>query len=408
MTSTATDLILAHNTGREAERVAMKYAAMRGDAFRFLRGTCHLFHHRMSERHLSPEGPRAWICGDLHLENVGTYLGENGLVYFDVSDFDEAILAPFSWDILRLATSVLVGGPVIGLDEPAAKAHSKLLIESYFTELATGKPRWLERRTATGPIGDLIEKLQGRDKSKFLAKRTEKRDGKLFVSIDSKRALEGNNQDRKDLTSFLAAFVERTPGHRPIKLLDVARRISGTGSLGVARFVILVDGSEGADLLDLKASAPSALAPYVSGEQPEFESQAHRVTQIQTLFQANTPSLLSAQEFRGSPFVLKQLQPAADRLDLTLLSTDKDRFGKAMVDMARLTAWGHLRGAGRYGSATADALIAAASAAGGKASVAILAAATELATINAQDWAQYSTAYDKGAFGTQVKGASDD
>ena len=30
------------NRGREAERLAMKYAAMRGDAFAFLRGTCHL------------------------------------------------------------------------------------------------------------------------------------------------------------------------------------------------------------------------------------------------------------------------------------------------------------------------------------------------------------------------------
>ena len=40
--------IQAFNRGREAERLALKYQAMRVDAFGFLRGSCHLFYARLS------------------------------------------------------------------------------------------------------------------------------------------------------------------------------------------------------------------------------------------------------------------------------------------------------------------------------------------------------------------------
>ena len=43
-----------------------------------------------------PHSPVCWICGDLHIENFGSYKGDNRLVYFDLNDFDESILAPVS------------------------------------------------------------------------------------------------------------------------------------------------------------------------------------------------------------------------------------------------------------------------------------------------------------------------
>jgi uncharacterized protein (DUF2252 family) len=39
-----TQAILKYNAGREPERLAMKYTAMRANAFAFMRGTCHLFY----------------------------------------------------------------------------------------------------------------------------------------------------------------------------------------------------------------------------------------------------------------------------------------------------------------------------------------------------------------------------
>jgi uncharacterized protein (DUF2252 family) len=43
------------------------------------------------------------------LRNGRSYKGDNRLVYFDINDFDEGVLAPASWDLLRMLASILVG-----------------------------------------------------------------------------------------------------------------------------------------------------------------------------------------------------------------------------------------------------------------------------------------------------------
>ena len=111
MPKSATDIIRDFNSDREPERLSMKLEAMAADPFPFLRGTCHLYYQRLTEKSLSPGGPPAWICGDLHIENFGTFLGDNGLTYFDINDYDEAVVAPVTWDIVRLVTSVYVAAP---------------------------------------------------------------------------------------------------------------------------------------------------------------------------------------------------------------------------------------------------------------------------------------------------------
>ena len=88
--------ILNFNAGRDSERLTMKYHNMRRDAFVFLRGTCHLFYARLPSHTLFQRAPLAWCCGDMHLENFGSYKADNRLVYFDINDFDEAALAPLT------------------------------------------------------------------------------------------------------------------------------------------------------------------------------------------------------------------------------------------------------------------------------------------------------------------------
>lgn len=397
MALTASQSILAYNGGREPERLAMKMAAMRTNGFSFLRGTCHLFHERMTEHKLAPTAPNTWICGDLHLENFGTYLGDNDLTYFDVNDFDEAALAPHSWDILRLTVSVLVAAPVLGLKPAAATGYAEQLIVAYDAELARGKPRWLERRTAKGAIGTLMESLKKRDDAKFLAKRTVVKGGKRTLATDGVKMLSLAKAEREQLVPFMAGVAKAMAQPKELTLIDAARRVAGTGSLGVPRFVLLVvgDGSpDGNWLLDLKSATPSAVARFATTPQPTWTSEAQRVVAIQTLFQANTPSELSAQTYCGLPFLLKQLQPSADRLDLVALAKTKDEFADVIDRMAELAAWGHLRGTGRYGAATGDDLIAAAGRA--KTAKQMLAASQQLAQITFEDWAQYCKAYDNG------------
>jgi uncharacterized protein (DUF2252 family) len=99
------ETIRRFNAGRDPQRLAMKYRALRTSPFSFLRSTCHLFYERLPSEPLLREVPPAWSCGDLHLENFGSYKGDDRLVYFDVNDFDEAALAPLTWDGVRFLTS---------------------------------------------------------------------------------------------------------------------------------------------------------------------------------------------------------------------------------------------------------------------------------------------------------------
>jgi uncharacterized protein (DUF2252 family) len=87
--------IIAFNSNRLPEMVQLKYEFMTENLFRYFRGTNHIFYERLAGQKDFPKSPDAWISGDLHLENFGTFKSDNRQVYCDLNDFDEAILAPW-------------------------------------------------------------------------------------------------------------------------------------------------------------------------------------------------------------------------------------------------------------------------------------------------------------------------
>ncbi len=102
-------------------------------------------------------------------------------------------------------------------------------------------------------------------------------------------------------------------------MLDVARRIAGTGSLGLDRYVILVEGKGSPDgnyLLDLKQALPSTLVPHLKLEQPTWPSEAHRVVSLQRRLQAVSIAFLHPVMLDDNPFTLRAMQPAEDRVAL--------------------------------------------------------------------------------------------
>ncbi|NBW51903.1 MAG: DUF2252 domain-containing protein, partial [Betaproteobacteria bacterium] len=111
----ATQSIRAFNLGRDPVGLSLKYRKMRESAFSFFRGSCHLFNERISQEPAHLEAPLAWICGDLHLENFGSYKADNRQVYFDINDFDEACLAPLSYELVRMLCSITLGASEAGL-----------------------------------------------------------------------------------------------------------------------------------------------------------------------------------------------------------------------------------------------------------------------------------------------------
>lgn len=389
--------ILKYNAGREPERVALKYRAMRQDAFAFLRGTCHLFYQDWpaADSHLNA-APLAWICGDLHLENFGCYKGDNRLVYFDLNDFDEAVLAPASWELGRWLTSIIVAASSLNLPTKDAIRLCRTGLDSYANALSTGKARWLERETAKGMIRDLLNPLTLRNRKTFLDSRIKLSKEKRRIKIDGKRTLDLAPQDKESVMEFAEEYARHQSNPEFFRPLDAVRRIAGTGSLGLDRYAILVEGSCSPDsnyLLDLKQAIPSTLRPYVKHKQPKWESEAHRVISVQRWAQAISPAFLSAITFQNRPFIFKELQPTQDRLALEGWDGNMKRLEQVICSMGELIAWSHLRSSGRSGSSIADDWM---DFGGSKEWQALLLEyATDYSFKVVADWKKYSREYDR-------------
>lgn len=349
--------IQAFNTGRDPERLALKYRAMRLSPFAFLRGTCHLFYAELPRGGVFKSAPLAWVCGDLHLQNFGSYKGDNRLVYFDVNDFDEAALAPASWELVRLLTSLRVSAKELGLDAAAAQALCRHLLDAYASALALGKAYWLERETAQGPVRELLDGLRERPRAVFLDARTNLMRGKRRLRCDGKKALPASADQRESVTRFMVGFAKNQPNPDFFSVLDVARRVAGTGSLGVQRYCILVrgKGSPGGNyILDLKQALPSSLVPRLKVPLPQWATEAERVVAVQRRMQAVPMAFLHPVVFDKQAFVLRALQPSADRLALSASRHKAATLVDVVTALGRLVAWSQLRSSGRDGSASAD------------------------------------------------------
>jgi uncharacterized protein (DUF2252 family) len=367
MTRNIIERIQRFNQGRDPDRLFLKYEKMRVDSFAFFRGTCHLFYEDWADASAHSArldrlnaAPPVWICGDLHLENFGSYKGDDRQVYFDINDFDEAALAPCTWELARFLSSVFVAAYTLGLSLAEAKDLCEAYLQAYTRALANGKARSVETDTADGMIEELLEGLKQRDRSEFLNRRTAvKKDGRQ-IEVDGERTVPITEEERSQIEHFLSSWAAGQRNPEFFELLDASGRLAGTGSLGVKRYLLLVRGKGSPNrnyLLDLKQSQVSSLQPYLSIAQPHWADEASRIVEIQTRVQATAPALLHAVTFENQSFVLKELQPTQDKLSLHQWNGKISRLEKVMQTMGRITAWGQLRSGGRDESAIADELI---------------------------------------------------
>jgi len=348
------------NQGRDPQLLHRKYKTMQRNAFAFLRGTCHLFYQDWPSAADLNQSPLSWICGDLHLENFGTFKGDNRLTYFDLNDFDEAVLAPCTWDLARFLTSIFVGANALDLGDIEAIALANCFLTSYKQALLFGKAGWVERGTATGLVQELLNQLRQRKRQDFLNSRTEIKGSTRRIRLDGKRALPIASAERKKITALIEKFRSQQAKPKFFKLLDVAQRAAGTGSLGIERYILLVVGHGSPNdnyLLDLKQSQTSALQPYLTAPQPQWQNEAERIVSIHQRVQASSPALLRAVAQGDKYFVLTELQPFENRVNLEANRGRLKRLEKVVVTMGEVVAWGQLRSGGRQGSAIADELI---------------------------------------------------
>ena len=397
MTTQTTRDILAFNAGRDPQRLTLKFQHLRQDPFAFFRGTNHLFLRRLPRTHAAFRVPAVWVCADLHLENFGTYKGDNRLCYFDINDFDEACLAPFTLDIVRFLASIHAAAPTLKLSAGERAILIRSFLRGYHDAVSSGKPRWVERSIAEGAIRDLLRRAMRRTRVEFLNRYTRLGRKRRRLLRDDVRLFEAPDSQVKSLRRLCSTVHQEGLASAFFTLRDAAYRAAGNGSLGSPRFALLVRGrgsSAGNFILDLKRGDPSASARWSRLRQPAWKNEADRIASVQGLMQAIAPAMLHAVRYAGEGYVLKELQPTLDRLNLAALRKRPRRLRRVLESMGRITAWAHLRGCGRWDAASVEALQRHVQ--GRRWSAAAKQLAARVAKQLHRDWREFCADYDAG------------
>ena len=113
------------------------------------------------------------------------------------------------------------------------------------------------------------------------------------------------------------------------KVLDVAQRVAGVGALGLKRYVVLAEGDGGARRRRPDRSQdPERLHPDPAPEAAPAALRAARPRawwRSRTRMQAVGPAFLTPARIGGGSFTLRELQPSADKLDLSTTHPDRRR-----------------------------------------------------------------------------------
>jgi uncharacterized protein (DUF2252 family) len=373
-----------------------KVARMRASPFAFLRGAAPLFYELLSERPDLADGPRGrgWIAGDLHLENFGAYhpehlhpeakpttatkagaarsaakkvagtksartkLGkakdgheseavkesrEEHRVAFGLNDFDDATIAPWRFDVLRLMTSVILAGRELGCDGARAVYLCRALLDAYCARAFDGAPI----PPAPGPVKRLIGQVAERTRDELLDGRTEVH-GKSRRFVRGERYADLPHDLSAELEKALAKYAksipkEERPKPEELHVVDAAVRIAGTGSLGSLRIAALVRGKGGIDggwIIDLKEQGQPSASVVVGKSSLSPEA---RVLEAFAKSSVRPPRLLGTSSIKGVPLFVRRLMPQEDKLDLTHLD-DGDLEPLARF-LGALVATSHLHGA---------------------------------------------------------------
>ncbi|MBS1690340.1 MAG: DUF2252 family protein [Bacteroidetes bacterium] len=355
----AIDKIIKYNKNISAGMLRLKWNALAESPFRFYRGTCHLFADDFDELYGYKSKIKTWMCGDLHFENFGSYKGENRLVYFDINDFDEAVLCSPEPELARFLTSIVIVGQQMKVAAKEIKHTLANAMHAYADTLHAGKAFMMEQEVAHSVLKKYFKQLQRRNREDFIMKHTVSKKGKLLLKCDGMHFLPVNDETRNNVYVSLNNLLKANKHFSDLEFNDVAFRIAGTGSLGLSRYCVLCY-SKSKDkhyLIDIKEARVSCYKKNAI-KQPSFDKEAERIIYAEWVMQFCPPAFLSAMLIDNKYFVVKELQPVIDKLSITKFNNDFKAFTAAALQMAPLIAFAHLRSSGYKGASTADDLIA--------------------------------------------------
>jgi uncharacterized protein (DUF2252 family) len=272
------------------------------------------------------------ICGDAHLVNFGFYASPERDLVFDLIDFDEAHPGAWEWDLRRLVTSVHVAGRQNGSSEDECGEAVRRCVSSYREHLShlAAQPllaRAYERlnldrlhRTAAGTAGrraieNAATRARKRTSDRALPRFTEQHDGGLRIVEQPPLITRLDPGQYERIAVALDDYLRTLPpqwanvvgGYR---LVDVAHKVVGVGSVGLRAYIALCEGSGPDDVLflQLKQARRSVVAQYVHGSSAWHAHQGQRVVQYQQALQTVSDPLLGWTTFDGHQYYVRQFR----------------------------------------------------------------------------------------------------
>jgi uncharacterized protein (DUF2252 family) len=324
------DILEGQSATRVPELVPIRYGRMSESPFRFYRGAAAIMASDLSG---TPDsGIRAQLCGDAHLLNFRLLASPERNLLFDINDFDETLPGPWEWDVKRLAASLVIAGRANDFDDAERTDIVRATVRSYreamarfaemrnldvwyaridaerLQDLAAGRLNKRSRKNLTHAMA----KARTRDSLQAFEKLTEMVDGRPRIAADPPllTPIGGMLPDveRGALERELRGLVTRysrslTSDRRHLlsdyRLIDVARKVVGVGSVGTRCWIILMLGRDGDDplLLQAKEADTSVLAPHVGAS--AYKNQGERVVSGQRLMQAASDIFLGWERADG-------------------------------------------------------------------------------------------------------------
>ncbi|WP_030693475.1 DUF2252 domain-containing protein [Streptomyces globisporus] len=341
----------------------VKFRKMAGSAFAFYRGTACLFYADLEREahggpYLDEQTGRVWIHGDLHAENFGTYMDANGRLVFNVNDFDEAYVGPFTWDLKRLAASLALLGYAKALGDEQITDLVRIYAAAYrerIHALATGakgdEVPAFTLETADGALLGALREARALTRFGLLDSMTEIRDFERRFAAGG-GAIELDAATRYKVLAAFDGYLETLPESslaRPdsYRVKDVVgRRGIGIGSAGLPSYNILLEGHTDALENDVVIYLKQAQTPAVSRHVTDaavreyFHHEGHRTVISQRALQAHADPWLGWTELDGSGQLVAEVSPYAVDLDWSDIDDPQD-IAATVADLGRATATMH-------------------------------------------------------------------
>ena len=359
------ELLKSEDSTRVPELLPIRYARMAVSPFTFYRGAAQVMACDLAD---SPRtGLTVQACGDAHLSNFGLFASPERRLVFDINDFDETLPGPWEWDVKRLAASLevagrengysgkerrtIVEGAVAGYRTAMRDLAGMTTLDVWYAHVAEDQlAQWASGVSRAGHkrLSRTLAKARTKDNLGALQRFVGGRDGRPRILADPPLivplrdlAEPGTDPDElaAQLRDMLARYRETLEPERRVlldrfRLVDMARKVVGVGSVGTRCWMLLLLGADAADPLFLQAkeAGPAVLETYLG--RSEYDNAGQRVVVGQRLMQTVSDIFLgwirvSGFDGRRRDFYLRQLRDWKGSAEVeTLLPAGMKAYGE--------------------------------------------------------------------------------